>query len=92
MSGSIHPTPLTAAKDGSITFSTKVSRISSPALFREGYSLDDARNDLFEFLLGTWTCGVSNSYGSDVVSTMITDCGKSENDQLSNINHRFTGE
>lgn len=76
MPGSLHPTPFSAAKDGSITFTTQVRRISSPTRFMEGYTLDDARNDLFEFLLGTWTCGVSNRYGFDAVSTMITDCGK----------------
>jgi hypothetical protein len=78
MSDSLRPTPLLAAEDGSITFTTRVNRISSlgSARFREGYGLDDARDDLFELLLGTWTCGVSNRYGFDAVSTIITDCGK----------------
>ena len=76
MSGSLHPAPLTAKKDGSIILSTKVDRISSPSLFKEGYSLDDAGDDVFKFVLGTWRCSVNNSYGTDVVTTVITDCGK----------------
>ena len=76
MSDSLQPPPLTVAKDGSVTLTTRVNRISSPTRFREGYSLDEARNDLFKFLLGMWTCGVSNRYGFDAVSTLITDCGK----------------
>ena len=75
MPGSLDPAPLTAKKDGSIVLSTQVSRISSPNLFKEGYSLDDARDDVFKFVLGTWTCGVNNSYGTDVVTTVITDYG-----------------
>ena len=76
MPGFLDPTPLTAKKDGSIVLSTQVRRISSPTFFKEGYSLGDARDDVFKYLLGMWTCGVSNSYGTDVVTTVITDCGE----------------
>ena len=87
MPGSLHPTPLTATKDGSIVISYRVNRISSSSIFKEGYDLSTARDGVFKLLLGTWTCGVSNSYGSDVVTTEIMDCGKPhhthENDMTS---------
>ena len=77
MPGVLDPITFSTLSDGSIAYNYEVENITSPQLLPPGTTtIDEAKQQVFELLLGNWTCMVSNTLGSATITYVISDCGK----------------
>lgn len=74
--GALEPAVIRLPADGRILYNTDVVNITGSALLPEGIMIDQAREQVFDLLLGIWTCVVSNSFGTTSVNYKISECGK----------------
>ena len=74
--GVLEPQIISLTTDGQILYNIHVDNISQPMLLLGGTTINKAREQVFDFLLGIWTCVVSNSFGTTFVNYMISECGK----------------
>lgn len=69
--GILDPQNFLPAISGKITFLTRVSSST-----KAGVNESIARDQLFDSLLGEWSCSATNVYGSDRATSAIHECGK----------------
>lgn len=76
--GVLDPVTFTTFGDGSIAYNYDVMNISVPAFVPEGVTTpQQARDVVFDLLLGNWTCVLNSSLGSpDPITYLIRECGK----------------
>lgn len=74
--GVLDPATLTLPSDGKIYYNTQVVNITSPSLIAHITTIDQAREEVFDFVLGNWTCVVSNNLGTVSLQHIISECGK----------------
>ena len=76
--GVVEPSnPLIASNDGALVFSTlRPTDNLTTDLAELGITSTNFRRRLFEQILGTWSCSVSNSIGRESVQSFIRECGK----------------
>ena len=73
--GLINPIPLTFSNSLEfVTINLCLWNITSE-LIPEGINIDNIHDNLFELILGNWTCQQNNSLGSSSASTLISECG-----------------
>ena len=77
MTGVLDPTAFTATSDGIIFLNYEVDNITTPALLPPNTTLEQAREEVFDLLLGNWECRVNNTLGSATpVMYLIRECGE----------------
>lgn len=77
ITGILDPPPLTATSDGTIFLNYEVNNITTPALLPMNTTLEQAREEVFDLLLGKWECTVNNTLGSATpVTYLIRECGE----------------
>ena len=77
MPGVLDPITFSTLSDGSIVYNYEVENITSPQLLPPNTTTEEeAEQQVFELLLGNWTCMVNNTLGSATITYVITDCGK----------------
>ena len=76
MPGVLDPTTFTADGDGTISYSTVVMNISIPVFLPPNTTIEQARQMLFDLLLGNWTCVANNSLGTSSVTHIVRECGE----------------
>ena len=74
--GVLDPTPFTALKDGIIFYNYDIMNISVPSMLPPGTTLEQATQEVFDLLIGNWTCLVNNTLGLAMVTYTIRECGK----------------
>lgn len=74
--GVLDPQVFTLATDGSVTFQTAVTNITSPQLIPDIANVEEAEQELFDLLLGTWTCEASNNLETVRIMYTIRACGE----------------
>lgn len=73
--GVVFPSPfdIRTGSTGSLRLSTAASNISMPTFVPPGANV---RDEVFDRLLGIYTCIVENEYGDDTATTIISECGR----------------
>ena len=74
--GVLVPTTFTASADGTISYSTEVMNITFLPQLPPSTTTEQARQMLFDLLLGNWTCVANNSLGTSSVTYTIRECGE----------------
>ena len=74
--GVLDPSPFTALGDGRIFYNYDIMNISVPSMLPPGTTLEQATQEVFDLLIGNWTCLVNNTLGSSTVTYVIRECGK----------------
>ena len=74
--GVLEPKIMLLTTDGQISYNINVDNITVPALLPQGTTINHAREQVFNLLLGIWTCVVSNRFGTTFVNYTISECGK----------------
>lgn len=75
MPGVVFPPPLDiGSSSGSLRLSTLASNLSMPMFAPPGVDQSNVRDEVFNELLGTYTCIVENEYGTDQAVTTISEC------------------
>ena len=79
MTGILDPAAFTATSDGTIFLDYTVDNITLPELLPQGTTFEQAREEVFDLLLGNWMCTVNNTLGSTTpVTYIIRECGEYE--------------
>lgn len=76
MPGVLDPVVFIATSSGSITFDTHVVNISQPMAIPSVTTVEGAREQVFNLLIGNWTCVVTNELGTDSVTHTFTSCSE----------------
>lgn len=75
--GVLNPITLTLLSAGTVIYNYLVFNITMPQALPDDFTLQQARQEVFEILLGTWTCIVNNTLGSTPpITYTIRECGK----------------
>ena len=74
--GVLDPITLSALSDGTIVYNYEVRNITSPQQLPPGTTEAQIEQQVFDLLLGNWTCIVNNTLGSTTITYLITDCGE----------------
>ena len=76
--GVLEPPVLTATSDGTIYFNYEVKNITNPDELTPNTTIEQAQQIVLEHLIGSWTCNVSNTFGSAISITyvIIDQCSK----------------
>ena len=76
VTGVLDPITITAPRDGTIYYNYEVMNITFPALLPPDTTIAQAEQQVFQHLLGNWSCTVDNTLGSATVTYKIRECGK----------------
>ena len=76
MLGVLEPQVFSVLADGSIVFQPNVVNITTPSLIPDIPDLNAATNAVFNLLLGSWTCNISNNLGGEAITYTVRECGK----------------
>lgn len=74
--GVLEPVVLTFTSSGTFHYNIQVENVTFPALLPPCTTLDQARQEVFDLLLGTWTCVVENTLGRDSVTYTFREAGE----------------
>ena len=74
--GVLYPTTFAATVDGTISYSTVVMNITFQPPLPPNTTIEQARQVLFDLLLGNWTCVANNSLGTSSVTYITRECGE----------------
>ena len=75
--GVLHPFSFFPFSNGTILLNIEIDNITSPFLFPPGTTLELARVQLVEQLVGNWTCVLNNTFGSASRTYTVTKkCGE----------------
>ena len=79
--GVLEPATYSLFSDGSIRYNYAVQNISVPQFLPANITtIEQARDEVFDLLLGNWTCAVNNSLGAPPpITYLIRECGKTVN-------------
>ena len=74
--GVLTPDVFAALSDGTILYNTQVENIIFAMPFPPGTTILQARQLVFNGLIGNWTCVANNLLGSSSVTYVIKECGE----------------
>lgn len=76
MVGVLTPQVFVLTADGAINFQTSIQNITLAGLIPHITSNAEAEEEVFQFLLATWTCEAANILGTARISYTVRECGE----------------
>ena len=76
ITGVLTPDVFSATTDGTILYNTQVDNITFAMPLPLGTTILQARQLVFDGLIGNWTCVANNTLGSSSVTYVIKECGE----------------